>query len=738
MKHTVLPIIFIALFLAAPNPSAARFYDPNDILTDAELTNGNALSRTAIQNFFESKNSVLKSVTATVNGVPKLVSEMVYEIGKQYGISQKFLLAKLQQEQGLIDKASATASQLDWATGYSCFNDRCNEKYRGIYQQLDAAADTQRIYAERTYFDYAVGKATKTKDGYTVTPVNQATANLYIYTPYQGSLTGIGGNFFFSRIWNQYFTERIYPDGTLLRDIATNEYWKIEDNKRRKFSDASVYLADHALDDAIDVTSDRLAYYQAAGPITTANNTVVTTEGGGIMYLLSDGLKHRLVGETALAALGFRLADTEPITPVVIPKAELESLTEGEPITEQSVYPKGILMKSDGPEIFWVKHGIRHQLLDDAVWQENFNREQPLYVAQSTLSGFPPADPVALAEGSLVKSSDGTFYVVSNGKKKRIASADIVARMYGSAIIASVREASDALLGLTAIGDPIEYLDDAVQDPADYVSYADRVGTASQSQASASTAPPEYLTLYDNINVPERMVAGSVASAAVAFRNRGQATWSAGTVYLKLIDENESASSFLTDNRIPLGADVAPNGLGTFTFSVTAPTAGGEIREWYILEYTDSNGNIVEMRGGLVGKTISVVSGVSAHVTKHNIPIAVRRKWTPIPITLELKNTGTDQAWTARRAAVTLLGEDGAPSPFYDKNDWIDKKVVGVPLNKSMVKPGETGIVKFTLDPRNIKPGTYRLVFSMELRDAKKGVFLNGKETWERMIRVDP
>ena len=90
------------------------------------------------------------------------------------------------------------------------------------------------------------------------------------------------------------------------------------------------------------------------------------------------------------------------------------------------------------------------------------------------------------------------------------------------------------------------------------------------------------------------------------------------------------------------------------------------------------------------------------------------------------------------RAAVSLLGEDGSESPFYDKNDWIDKKVVGVPLNKSKVSPGETGIVRFTLDPRGVKPGTYKLVFSMELRDAKKGVFLNGRQTWERLIRVDP
>ncbi|MBI4122522.1 MAG: hypothetical protein HY462_00825, partial [Parcubacteria group bacterium] len=315
-KRTTI-ILIIAMMVLAPVTAQARYFDANDIFTDAELFDSNALSRTAIQQFLEAKNSVLARTTDMVNGVPKLVSEMMYEIGKQYGISQKFLLAKLQQEQGLIDKSEASQNALDWATGYSCFNNRCNEKYRGIYKQLDAAADTQRIYAQRTYFDYAVGRETKTKDGYTVKPANQATANLYIYTPYHGSLVGIGGNFFFSRVWNKYFTERIYPDGAVLYDSVAGEYWKIEKNKRRKFATQSLFLADYKPEDAITVSSQQLSYYAVSDPIIIANNAVVTAEGVGIMYLLSDGLKHRLVGDAALAALGYHLADTAPITPIM-------------------------------------------------------------------------------------------------------------------------------------------------------------------------------------------------------------------------------------------------------------------------------------------------------------------------------------------------------------------------------------------------------------------------------------
>ncbi|MDP3995003.1 MAG: hypothetical protein Q8P78_00070, partial [bacterium] len=625
MKQTLSVIAIIALFFVSAVPAGARFYDGNDILTDAELFDSNALSRTAIQTFLESKNSVLAATTDMVGGVPKLVSEIVYEVGKQYGISQKFLLAKLQQEQGLFDKASATQKQLDWATGYSCFSNRCNEKYRGIHKQLDAAADTQRIYAERTYFDYAVGRETKTSDGYLVTPENQATANLYIYTPYHGSLTGIGGNFFFSRIWNQYFTERVYPDGTVLRDMSTNEYWKVEGNKLRKFASPDIFLADYALSDAIDVPADRMAYYDISEPITLANNVVVSDSSSGLMYLISDGQKHRLIGARSLASLGYHLADTTPVAPVLVAESFLEGLPEGEPITEQSAYPKGILLKSDGPEIFYVKHGMRHLLLDEAVWRENFNAASPVYVSQSTLSAYPPGDPIALAEGSLVKNGSGDFYIVSNGKRKRIASSDVAARIFGSARAAAAPVATNALLSLTEVGDPIEYINDAIQDPAIYISYAERTGSGANTPSSAP-ATQSYLSLYDTVAVPDSMIAGSSVAAKVSFRNRGSVAWKAGSVYLKLIDENSSSSSFVALNRIPLGVDVASGGTAEFSFAITAPATGGAIREWFILEYTDASGNIVEMPGGLVGKVISTVSGVSGQITGHNIPIAVRNK----------------------------------------------------------------------------------------------------------------
>jgi len=741
MKSKILVTTIIAALLIVPSSAGARFFDPNDIITDAEMFDSNALSRTAIQQFLESKHSVLAAVTDVVDGVPKLVSEMIYELGKKYSVSQKFLLAKLQHEQGLIEKSTATDNALDWATGYSCFNSRCNEKYRGIYEQLDAAADVQRIYAERGkssgYFSFEAGKTTKTKDGESVTPANQATTNLYIYTPYQGGPSGIGGNYAFWRVWNRYFTERTFADGTILRDATTGDYWKIEKNKRRKYAAIGLYLKDNTPSAAIEVSPDQLAYYSAGDPITYANNTIVRGDGSSLLYLLSDGSKYRIVGSNALAALGYRLADTEPIDPVTVADEFLEELPEGEPITEQSAYPQGVLVGDGSGTLYYLKNGARRALADEAVWQEDFNTRSPLLLDAETLASYPVGEPMELFDGSLVKSPSGTYYAIANGNKHPFSSPDIAARLYGQDRFAQIKTASAATLSLHDTGDTIDYINDTVLDPPNYASYAERAAASQNNNTTTTPAMQSYLTLYDAVSVPKTMLAGETQNATVSFRNRGTASWQAGAVYLKLIDENTSTSSFATDNKIALDKNTDPGQIAEFTFPITAPLKGGQVKEWFILEYTNASESLVEMRGGMVSADVSVVSAISGAITSQNIPVALKNSWKPFHVTMKIKNTSTDEVWTSRRAALSLYNDLGDKSLFYDRYDWIDKTTVGVPVNKSRIAPGEEAIVRFTIDPRGVKPGIYKLVFSMELRDKDEVVYLNGSEQWERLIRID-
>lgn len=732
MRKIFIYLTIFSLILAQPIAASARFFDPNDIFTDKELFNSNALSCTAIQQFLEAKGSVLKNVTAMVNGVPKLVSEMIYELGKQYGISQKFLLAKLQHEQGLIEKQVANQNALDWATGYSCFNRNCNEKYRGIYAQLDAAAATQKIYSERTYFNYSIGKETKTTDGFKVKPLNQATTNLYIYTPYQGGPTGVGGNYAFWRVWNRYFTDRPFADGALLKENETGVYWKVQNNKLRQFASTDIYLHDYKPEDAIAISRETLSYYQISTPIEFTNNSVVKAQSSGLVYLISNNTKQRIAGDQALALLGYHLADTTPQAPAIIADEKLDIYTEGEPITEQSVYPQGLLAQNEYGDLFLIKQGNRYPLLDQAVWQINFKSETPLKLSSTEINKYPLADPIKLRDGALVKASNGSFYIIATGQKHLITKNEIINRVYGINDLSNIPTASDATLALASNGDVIDYINATIPDPANYVSYAERMG-ANINQ----NAVPSYLATFDKITAPNSLQSSSTSQTiTVSFRNRGTNSWEPGQVYFVLYDDNSDDSSFMNTNHLPLKQTTPSGGTAEFTFTMQAPKTAGKIRTWFALSYKNSEGILIDMPGAKVAKDILIISPISVKITKNNLPAKISKKAGLKNISITIKNTSQKQIWTAKRTALILTNSDGTISPFYDKSDWVDKSVVGVPVGKTKIKPGETAVINFRLDPRKVTIGDYTLKFSMELRDIKEPVAFDNSMTWEVPIKV--
>lgn len=337
-------ILWTVCVLVLPNTVHARYFNPNNVLTDTELTNRDALSRASIQLFLEKKGSALASYTQLWNGALKKASEIIWLIGQEYGVNPKFLLAKLQHEQGLIEKTTATDKALDWATGYSCYARGCNEKYRGFGQQLDATASTQIIYSQNPgRFKFKIGVPTTTTDGMLVTPENQATANLYIYTPYEGGKNNIGGIYFFSRIWDRYFTDRQFPDGATVRDEQGN-YYMVDKGKKRMFDSEATYLSHYSSSDYFTSTQVALSVYPDGPQITSSSfltearftkyTTADTTPGAspdavvgtvmkdgtifknstGDTFIISNGERHRFANiTTAARVFGQAKIDQAPV-----------------------------------------------------------------------------------------------------------------------------------------------------------------------------------------------------------------------------------------------------------------------------------------------------------------------------------------------------------------------------------------------------------------------------------------
>ncbi|WP_426515833.1 hypothetical protein ACPPVQ_14660 [Diaminobutyricibacter sp. McL0618] len=220
-------------------------FHPGLIISDDSFYNVQSMSASDIQDFLEARACIPKDTspcladyTTDSRSIPaqgpghcdaikgrrdEEASSIIERVAVACGINPQVLLVLLQKEQSLLTAPSASGYAK--ATGYACPDTAaCDTKYRGFFNQVYRAAWQFREYTlHPNEWHYRVGRVPiqyhpdKACGASTVHIRNQATANLYNYTPYQPNADTVAhpkgpagacstfGNLNFSRIFNQWF-----------------------------------------------------------------------------------------------------------------------------------------------------------------------------------------------------------------------------------------------------------------------------------------------------------------------------------------------------------------------------------------------------------------------------------------------------------------------------------------------------------------------------------------------------
>lgn len=232
-----------------PTLSYAGF-DPGTIISDADFYNTAAMSRDDIASFISTWNAgctpgdtpCLADWQAEADAsfpeddfcwamnLPQGASaaDLIHAAAQACEINPQVLLVVLQKEQGLITASGSGLAPYRYASamGYSCPDGaECDANYAGLTKQVYYAARQFQMYRiiphRYTFQAGASAPVSYHPSGQcgadTVAITNQATANLYNYTPYQpnaAALAGHGdecsawGNLNFYAYWNAWFGGR--------------------------------------------------------------------------------------------------------------------------------------------------------------------------------------------------------------------------------------------------------------------------------------------------------------------------------------------------------------------------------------------------------------------------------------------------------------------------------------------------------------------------------------------------
>lgn len=199
-------------------------FQPGNIISDAAFFNSGTMSEVQIQSFLQSKVPTCQSgytclkdwydtsrttsadamCGAYSGGIRERASTIIFKVAQACGINPQVLLVMLQKEQGLVTHTWPSDFRYQAAMGQGCPDTAaCDTRYYGFFNQMYGAAWQMKRYANPAgtsqYFTwYAPGKTWNVRwhpnEGCGSSPVyiqNQATANLYYYTPYQPNAAAI-------------------------------------------------------------------------------------------------------------------------------------------------------------------------------------------------------------------------------------------------------------------------------------------------------------------------------------------------------------------------------------------------------------------------------------------------------------------------------------------------------------------------------------------------------------------
>lgn len=266
-------------------------FNPGRIIDDAVFFNKSTMSASQIQSFLNSKvptcdtNGSLdgRAAYGTSRGYPppytclkdyrqntssiapesgicsgytgasnESAATIIYKVAQSCGINPQVLLVMLQKEQSLVTDDWPWSIQYQKAMGAFCPDTApCDSGYAGFFKQMYYGANRLKVYtANPTSFNYRAGRNNTiyyhpdlSRCGSSNVYIqNQATANLYIYTPYRpnqaalNNLYGEGdscssyGNRNFWRMFNDWFGS---TEGSYLLRTSTNAtvYLVTQDSK---------------------------------------------------------------------------------------------------------------------------------------------------------------------------------------------------------------------------------------------------------------------------------------------------------------------------------------------------------------------------------------------------------------------------------------------------------------------------------------------------------------------------
>ncbi|MCU1615997.1 MAG: hemagglutinin-like protein [Frankiales bacterium] len=421
---------------ASATPVAADF-DPGNIISDAVFFDSMAMSDDQVQAFLSARGAscvageqaCLKDFIASTlpepadgycqgytGGLSQSAAQIIGGVARSCGVSPRVLLVLLEKEQGLVGRTKPATWMYTSATGYGCPDTAtCNNAYAGFFYQVYMAARQYQIYAATPgSWNYKAGQwnAIHYNPNYAcgttnVFIANQATAGLYIYTPYvpnaaaMANLYGLGdacsayGNRNFWRIFSDWFGNP-QAGSYLLRTPDNGTVYLVSGTNKYPIGDMATVSTLSPLG-GVGVVSQQYLDRRTTGPLMSR----VVLAPNGSVYFLDSGIK---LGFSSCAQVADYGASCSSL--VSLEQAQIDAFYSGPLIT--------LLYRTTSGKAFYVSGGAKREVVDDTALAQAGLGSSSVTLQEPGLASLPYGVPVS-RDGVVIQNRQTGAVTVSSG-----------------------------------------------------------------------------------------------------------------------------------------------------------------------------------------------------------------------------------------------------------------------------------------------------------------------------------
>lgn len=159
------------------------------------------------------------------------------------------------------------------------------------------------------------------------------------------------------------------------------------------------------------------------------------------VWIISDGLRRHIVSGDVLDGLGY---DRSVIRNATAGETALHPA--GSSVRDASVHPNGTLLKGSSAAVYLIDNGRRRHIPSANVFASQFRRDEIVTVPDSTVSRYSTGQPVGFRDGTLIRTPDKKVWIVASAVRRHIPSGAVLNALgYRRDLIRDVRDSEAGL-----------------------------------------------------------------------------------------------------------------------------------------------------------------------------------------------------------------------------------------------------------------------------------------------------